>query len=134
MIKKIFLAFFSSAILCTSCMDDFLETKSPSVPSVENAFTSPALTEATIMGIYATMTDSYMYGQKLCVNWQGSSDVEVGSNAFNRTNYNNTNSDSAAGSFYDDSYNTTTQWSTLYRFVEAATTAVDGIRNSPAMK
>lgn len=130
MTRKIFLAIISFAMLCTSCMDNFLDTKSPSIPSSENVYESTALTEAVLMGIYGTMTETYMYGQKLCVNWQGTSDVEVGSNAFNATNYKATNSDSAAGNFYDDSYNSTTRWDVLYRFVEAATTAVDGIRTS----
>ena len=59
-----------------------MDTESPSIPSDENLFKSTALTEAALMGVYATMTDTYIYGQKLCVNWQGASDVEVGSGAF----------------------------------------------------
>ena len=81
-IQKLFLAVLSSSVLCTSCMDNFLDTESPSIPSDENLFKSTALTEAALMGVYATMTDTYIYGQKLCVNWQGASDVEVGSGAF----------------------------------------------------
>ncbi|WP_448778786.1 RagB/SusD family nutrient uptake outer membrane protein [Bacteroides congonensis] len=130
MVRKIFIAAVFVVILCTSCMDNFLETKSPSIPSSENVFESTALTESALMGIYATMTESWMYGQKLCVNWQGVSDVEVGSNAFNASNYKATNSDSSAGNFYDDSYNSTTRWDVIYRFVEGATAAVDGIRGS----
>ena len=77
-IQKLFLAVLSSSVLCTSCMDNFLDTESPSIPSDENLFKSTALTEAALMGVYATMTDTYIYGQKLCVNWQGASDVEGG--------------------------------------------------------
>lgn len=51
------------------------------------------------MGVYATMTDTYIYGQKLCVNWQGASDVEVGSGAFSTENYNSTLRDEGAGNF-----------------------------------
>ena len=87
-IQKLFLAVLSSSVLCTSCMDNFLDTESPSIPSDENLFKSTALTEAALMGVYATMTDTYIYGQKLCVNWQGASDVEVGSGAFSTENYN----------------------------------------------
>ena len=58
-------------------MDNFLDTESPSIPSDENLFKSTALTEAALMGVYATMTDTYIYGQKLWVNWQGASDVEA---------------------------------------------------------
>ena len=38
--------------LCTSCMDNFLDTESPSIPSDENLFKSTALTEAALMGVY----------------------------------------------------------------------------------
>ena len=100
-IQKLFLAVLSSSVLCTSCMDNFLDTESPSIPSDENLFKSTALTEAALMGVYATMTDTYIYGQKLCVNWQGASDVEVGSGAFSTENYNSTLRDEGAGNFYD---------------------------------
>ena len=99
-IQKLFLAVLSSSVLCTSCMDNFLDTESPSIPSDENLFKSTALTEAALMGVYATMTDTYIYGQKLCVNWQGASDVEVGSGAFSTENYNSTLRDEGAGQFY----------------------------------
>ena len=113
-IQKLFLAVLSSSVLCTSCMDNFLDTESPSIPSDENLFKSTALTEAALMGVYATMTDTYIYGQKLCVNWQGASDVEVGSGAFSTENYNSTLRDEGAGNFYDDNYNRNTRWDKLY--------------------
>ena len=112
-------------------MDNFLDTESPSIPSDENLFKSTALTEAALMGVYATMTDTYIYGQKLCVNWQGASDVEVGSGAFSTENYNSTLRDEGAGNFYDDNYNRNTRWDKLYYLAESATTIVDGIRRSP---
>lgn len=49
-IQKLFLAVLSSSVLCTSCMDNFLDTESPSIPSDENLFKSTALTEAALMG------------------------------------------------------------------------------------
>lgn len=70
MMKKIYLLVLSIAILCASCMDNFLDTQSPSVPSNDNLFESTALAKAALMGVYATMTETYMYGQKLCVNWR----------------------------------------------------------------
>ena len=115
-------------------MDNFLDTESPSIPSDENLFKSTALTEAALMGVYATMTDTYIYGQKLCVNWQGASDVEVGSGAFSTENYNSTLRDEGAGNFYDDNYNRNTRWDKLYYLAESATTIVDGIRRSPLMQ
>ena len=133
-IQKLFLAVLSSSVLCTSCMDNFLDTESPSIPSDENLFKSTALTEAALMGVYATMTDTYIYGQKLCVNWQGASDVEVGSGAFSTENYNSTLRDEGAGNFYDDNYNRNTRWDKLYYLAESATTIVDGIRRSPLMQ
>ena len=133
-IQKLFLAVLSSSVLCTSCMDNFLDTESPSIPSDENLFKSTALTEAALMGVYATMTDTYIYGQKLCVNWQGASDVEVGSGAFSTENYNSTLRDEGAGNFYDDNYNRNTRWNKLYYLAESATTIVDGIRRSPLMQ
>ena len=133
-IQKLFLAVLSSSVLYTSCMDNFLDTESPSIPSDENLFKSTALTEAALMGVYATMTDTYIYGQKLCVNWQGASDVEVGSGAFSTENYNSTLRDEGAGNFYDDNYNRNTRWDKLYYLAESATTIVDGIRRSPLMQ
>ena len=133
-IQKLFLAVLSSSVLCTSCMDNFLDTESPSIPSDENLFKSTALTEAALMGVFATMTDTYIYGQKLCVNWQGASDVEVGSGAFSTENYNSTLRDEGAGNFYDDNYNRNTRWDKLYYLAESATTIVDGIRRSPLMQ
>lgn len=48
-IQKLFLAVLSSSVLCTSCMDNFLDTESPSIPSDENLFKSTALTEAALI-------------------------------------------------------------------------------------
>ena len=134
MIKHIFMVALSATVLCSSCMDNFLDTESPSKSSSENIFDTPVMTEAALMGVYSSMTASMMYGQKLCVNWQGVSDVEVGSNAFNLDDYNQTNGDTGGMNFYDDPYNTTTTWNDIWTFTEQATMAVDGIRMSPAME
>jgi hypothetical protein len=115
-----------------SC-DDYLDTESPSTLSSETVYETTAMTEAAIMGIYSKMTDTYIYGQKLSVNWQGVSDIEC-NGAFSSSNYNQTTSDYGAGNFYDNSYNTTTKWEKLFQFAELATTAVEGIRNSPILE
>ena len=85
------------------------------------------------MGLYGKMTDTYIYGQKLSVNWQGTSDIEC-NGAFSETGYNSTSSDGGAGNFYGSTYNATTRWAGLYDFAEIATSAVDGIRNSPQLE
>ena len=128
--KIIYYSFIIVALGLFSCSDDFLETTSPSKLSSETVFKTPSMAKAAIMGIYGKMTDTYIYGQKLSVNWQGVSDIETNS-GFSTTGYNSTSSDSGAGNFYDDPYNTTTKWQTLYEFAELASTAVDGIRKSP---
>ena len=57
-LQKLFLAVLSSSVLCTSCMDNFLDTESPSIPSDENLFKSIALTEAALMGVYAIWSET----------------------------------------------------------------------------
>lgn len=115
-----------------SCKD-YLDTTSPSTLSSETVFQTTSMTKAAIMALYGKMTDSYIYGQKLSVNWQGVSDIES-NGAFSESNYNQTTSDYGAGNFYDNSYNTTTKWETLFQFAELATSAVEGIRKSPILE
>jgi hypothetical protein len=91
------------------------------------------MTKAAIMGLYGKMTDTYIYGQKLSVNWQGVSDIES-NGAFSEKNYNQSTSDYGAGNFYDNVYNSTTRWTSLYQLAELATTAVEGIRKSPILE
>lgn len=130
------LLYYSSLFLltvCVACNDDFLDTTSPSKLSSETVFQTPSMAKAAIMGIYGRMTDTYIYGQKLSVNWQGFSDIES-NQGFTATAYNSTTSDQGAGNFYDDSYNQTTKWEGLFQLAELASAAVDGIRNSPILE
>ncbi len=120
-------------IVCTSCDDEFLDTSSPSTLSSETVYSNTTMAEAAIMGVYSKMTNTYVYGQKLSVNWQGVSDIECNS-SFSSSSYNSTSSDTGAGNFYDDSYNQTTKWQYIYEMAEAASNAVDGIRNSPILE
>ena len=101
-------------ITCISCDDDFLDTTSPSKLSSETVFQTQSMAKAAVMGIYGRMTDTYIYGQKLSVNWQGFSDIES-NQGFTATAYNSTTSDQGAGNFYDDSYNQTTKWEGLFQ-------------------
>ncbi|MFT3738120.1 MAG: RagB/SusD family nutrient uptake outer membrane protein [Breznakibacter sp.] len=125
--------FFPVIALAFSSCDDFLETESPSKLSSETVYKTASMTKAAVMGVYSKMTDTYIYGQKLSVNWQGVSDIEC-NGSFSVTTYNQTTSDYGAGNFYDNIYNTTTKWDRLFEFAELATTAVEGIRNSPILE
>lgn len=132
--KKIL--YYSSLIfvfVCISCQDDFLDTTSPSKLSSETVFKTPSMAKAALMGVYGKMTDSYIYGQKLSVNWQGFSDIE-NNQGFTTSAYSSTTSDQGAGNFYDDPYNQTTKWEGLFQLAELASSAVDGIRNSPILE
>lgn len=130
--KRLIYYFPVLSLLFFSC-EDFLLTESPSKLSSETVYKTTTMTKAAIMGVYSKMTDSYIYGQKLSVNWQGVSDIEC-NGAFSVTNYNIPTSDYGAGNFYDDVYNPTTKWERLFEFAELATTAVEGIRNSPILE
>ncbi|MCW3805572.1 RagB/SusD family nutrient uptake outer membrane protein [Plebeiibacterium marinum] len=116
-----------------SCEDDFLETSSPSKLSSETVYQTASMAEAAVMGLYGKMTDTYIYGQKLSVNWQGVTDIES-NREFNNTTYNSTSRDEGAGNYYDDQYNRTTRWQSLFEMAELASTAVDGFRNSPILE
>lgn len=116
----------------TSCKK-FLETESPSSLSPQTVFNTSSMAKAAVMGLYGKMTDTYIYGQKLAVNWQGVSDTEL-NGSFSETAYNSPTSDFGAGNFFGDPYNATTRWQRLFEFAEMATSVVDGIRSSPILE
>ena len=64
--------------LLTSC-SDFLDTESPSVQSSTVTFENEGMTRSAIMGVYSELAGTYVYGQKMSVNWQGVSDIELAS-------------------------------------------------------
>ena len=131
--KKI-LPLIAAFVLFNICScKEYLETSSPSSLSSETVFSTSSMTKAAIMGLYGRMTDTYIYGQKLSVNWQGVSDIECNS-SFSETAYNSGTSDSGPGNFYGNIYNPTTRWHVLFEFAEMATATVDGIRNSPILE
>src|SRR5690625_4711936 len=117
----------------SSCKKDFLDTTSPSKLSEETVFSNVSMAKAGVMGLYAKMTDTYIYGQKLSVNWQGTTDIES-NGAFDARNYRTINSDYGAGNYYDNQYNPSTTWAALYDLAELSTTAIQGIRNSPILE
>lgn len=131
--KNIFLIISAVSLLGLASCKKFLDTSSPSSLSAETVYSSPSMAKAAVMGLYGKMTDTYIYGQKLSVNWQGTSDIEC-NGAFSETGYNSITTDGGPGNFYGSIYNTTTRWSSLYDFAEISTSAVDGIRQSPILE
>src|SRR5690606_34351667 len=131
--KKVFMLLSATSFLGLSSCKKFLETSSPSSLSPETVYSSISMAKAAVMGLYGKMTDNYIYGQKLSVNWQGVSDIEC-NRAFSETAYSSNNNDEGAGNFYGSIYNTTTRWAGLYDFAEISTATVDGIRQSPILE
>lgn len=120
-------------LLFISGCKKYLETESPSSLSPETVFNTSSMAKAAVMGLYGRMTDTYIYGQKLSVNWQGVSDIES-NGAFSESNYVQPTSDYGAGNFFGDSNNQTTRWKSLFEFAEMSTAVVDGIRSSPILE
>ena len=131
--KNIFLVISTLTLFSLSSCKKFLDTSSPSSLSSETVYSSASMAKAAIMGLYGDMTNTYIYGQKLSVNWQGVTDIES-NGAFTESGYNSTSSDAGAGNYYGSQYNSTTRWSSLYDFAEISTAAVEGIRQSPILE
>jgi hypothetical protein len=115
-----------------SCTD-FLDTKSPSIQSSENVFENEGMTRAALMGVYSQLATTFVYGQKMSVNWQGVSDIELASGFPSQTNTDKT-SDTGAANYWCDWYNATVRWSDIFKLTELASAAVDGIRNSEMIR
>ena len=117
-------------ILLTSC-SDFLDTSSPSEQNSQNVFENEGMTRSAILGVYSQLAGTYVYGQKMSVNWQGVSDIEQAS-SFQEDPAKDKTSDSGAANYWCDWYNKTLQWGYIFKMAELASTAVDGIRSSQA--
>ncbi|MDP4208259.1 MAG: RagB/SusD family nutrient uptake outer membrane protein [Bacteroidota bacterium] len=129
--KKIGYYIIASVLFFTSCKD-FLDTASPSQQSTENTFKSTFFTEAAMQGMYSILTNSNLYGGNFPLYGTSASDIEhynysyfasTGTGAPAYTNYYSTASTDFSGA-----------WSNLYRMIEMASAAVDGIRQSPLLK
>lgn len=118
-------------ILFLSCADDFLDTKSKSKHDVSYVYSSLSFTENAMNGIYAMLTDSYIYGQKISTNWPTNSDIEF---AGLSDDPKPPTRDAGASNFYGSELNQNLKWNNIYKFNELATTAVEGIRNSPLLQ
>ena len=118
--------------LLTSC-SDFLDTESPSVQSSTVTFENEGMTRSAIMGVYSELAGTYVYGQKMSVNWQGVSDIELASGYATDPSKDLT-SDTGAANYYCDWYNKTLQWGYIFKMAELKSKAVDGIRASALYK
>lgn len=123
---------FAVCGMTTSC-SDFLDTESPSNQTSQVIYENEGMARAAIMGVYSDLAGTYVYGQKMSVNWQGVSDIELAS-GYNNDPSKELTSDTGAANFYSDWYNHTIQWQYIFTMAERASTAVEGIRNSEAFK
>ena len=129
--NAIILATCSAATLVMSGCSDFLDTESPSEQTSQVIFENEGMARSAIMGIYSDLAGTYVYGQKMSVNWQGVSDIELAS-GYNSDPSKELTSDTGAANYYSDWYNHTVQWQYVFKMAERASTAVEGIRNSAA--
>ena len=127
-----FLLLAPCSLLLTSC-SDFLDTESPSQQTSQVIFENEGMARSAIMGVYSDLAGTYVYGQKMSVNWQGVSDIELAS-GYNNDPSKELTSDTGAANFYSDWYNHTIQWQYIFKMAERASTAVEGIRNSASFK
>lgn len=118
--------------LTTGC-SDFLDTESPSQQTSQVIYENEGMARAAVMGVYSDLAGTYVYGQKMSVNWQGVSDIELAS-GYNNDPSKELTSDTGAANYYSDWYNHTIQWQYIFTMAERASTAVEGIRNSEAFK
>ena len=121
-----------TSYLLTSC-SDFLDTESPSQQTSQVIYENEGMARSAIMGVYSDLAGTYVYGQKMSVNWQGVSDIELAS-GYNSDPSKELTSDTGAANYYSDWYNHTVQWQYIFKLAERAATAVEGIRNSNAFK
>lgn len=125
-------------VVCVACSlttgcSDFLDTESPSQQTSQVIYENEGMARAAVMGVYSDLAGTYVYGQKMSVNWQGVSDIELAS-GYNNDPSKELTSDTGAANYYSDWYNHTIQWQYIFTMAERASTAVEGIRNSEAFK
>ncbi len=124
------LVYFSIiGLLSFSSCSDYLDTESESELTSEVIYENEGMTRSAIMGVYGKLSGTYVYGQKMSVNWQGVSDIELAS-GYNEDPSTQLTSDTGAANYWSDWYNQTVQWRYVFTMAELASTAVEGIRNS----
>lgn len=123
--KSIILLF--GCLFMTSC-SDFLDTESLSEQTGEVIYENEGMTRSAIMGIYSQLCDTYVYGQKMSVNWQGVSDIELASGYQNDPSV--SGADNGIANYWCNWYLENTKWEGIFKMAELASTAVDGLRKS----
>ena len=126
---KISYLLITGIFLFCSC-NDFLDTYSPSIQDSGVVFENEGMARSAIMGVYSQLAYTQVYGQKMSVNWQGNSDIELASGYADVNAYNGKTSDTGAQNYWSDWTNQTTRWSEIFKLVELSSAAVDGIRES----
>ena len=110
-----------------SC-SDFLDTESLSEQTGEVIYENEGMTRSAIMGIYSQLCDSYVYGQKMSVNWQGVSDIELASGY--QKDPSTAGADNGIANYWCNWYLENTKWEGIFKMAELASTTVDGLRKS----
>lgn len=123
--KSIILLF---GCLCMASCSDFLDTESFSEQTGEVIYENEGMTRSAIMGIYSQLCDTYVYGQKMSVNWQGVSDIELASGYQNDPS--TTGADNGIANYWCNWYLENTKWEGIFKMAELASTTVDGLRKS----
>ena len=123
--KSIILLF---GCLCMASCSDFLDTESLSEQTGEVIYENEGMPRSAIMGIYSKLCDTYVYGQKMSVNWQGVSDIELASGYQNDPS--TTGADNGIANYWCNWYLENTKWEGIFKMAELASTTVDGLRKS----
>ena len=123
--KSIILLF---GCLCMASCSDFLDTESLSEQTGEVIYENEGMTRSAIMGIYSQLCDSYVYGQKMSVNWQGVSDIELASGY--QKDPSTAGADNGIANYWCNWYLENTKWEGIFKMAELASTTVDGLRKS----
>lgn len=114
-------------LFMTSC-SDFLDTESLSEQTGEIIYENEGMTRSAIMGIYSQLCDTYVYGQKMSVNWQGVSDIELASGY--QSDPSTAGADNGIANYWCNWYLENTKWEGIFKMAELASTTVDGLRKS----
>jgi SusD family. len=120
-----------SALVFSSCSDDFLNTKSPSKQTPDNIYNSLSLTNNELLGAYNSLLTS-LYTGNTVLYWQGNTDIETTYRGFNVDAYKSTAVD-GFGNYFHSSQNTLDKWENFYYSIEQASNVVEGIRKSPLL-
>ena len=126
--KYKFISILLAGSLTFGACSDFLDTESPSEQTPEVIFENEGLARSALMGVYSMMTGTYVYGQKMSVNWQGVSDIELASGY--QDDPSTAGADNGIANYFCNWYLENTKWEDIFKMAELASTAVEGIRGS----